>query len=742
MNKSSTILKQIKEIKISLRDTILFSLLSVIIIVIMIIMPYYVSGNLVGFSINYNSLQVRQLAPEDVFVKRSFEYVDQIATQEKKESALEKIYPIFTYDVSKTYEIINKIESFRNGIDNNENSTIINNLTSLSNNEKELFLKSYTELTTYQKQLLSTWVYEITREIIQFGYFNNSDLNSLEDLNHTKLTIQGAYDNEINLDDMDLSHTHEIDDLVSSRNIEETISSKIRISNIYKELPINILYLSIEGLIESNVYYDELLSEKAQIDAIENVEDVIVYIQEGTKILSKDSIISESDLELLYQVEQNNAIFSNVQILARIILILVITIFSFYYLYSRLEYTFRRNQFTYIYLILMSLSVLFSLFIAKFYSDSSFMIISPFLPVLFGTLFIRNTTSKKRFGFLFTIQYSLYAILFPGTSFFTFFYLTVIGVSFLYIIQYESDRISRIISNFKACLISIAMTFITYALQGYPFSDMYISTLVVLINILLCIVLERLFLPFIDNRLNIPTIFRLEELSRNDNKLLTRLKLTAQGTYTHSVNVSELAFDAANAIGANANLCKVAALYHDVGKIEHPEYFTENQDEGTNKHDELTPSMSGSIIRSHVKLGADLCKDEGLPKELIDIISEHHGNDVIQYFYNEAVKDSENSEYNRVEKLDYTYNGNPPRSKESAIVMIADSVEAAAKSQNVSAQKVGRLISNIVRGKLDRDQLIDSHLDLTELRTIEKSLEQSLVGKLHTRIKYQNDADN
>ena len=742
MSDKLSIIGQIKNLNIKIKEIFLFSLLLLVIILTMIIMPYYVSGNLVGSNVNYNTLQVKQLAPEDLFVKRSFEYVDQIATQEKINDALKNVYPIFTYDVSKSYEIVNKIEDFSKNIENDEISKVKNNLTGLSNNEKELFTKSYNELSSFQKQLLSTWVFELSNEIIQSGFFDYSELESLESNQQLKLTLAGAYDNNLNLENISSNHTYEIKDLISLSNLEDYISSIIRVSGIYEELPINILYLSIEGLIQPNAYYNQLLSEKAKDDAINSVKDVTIYIQEGTKIISKDSIISESDLELLYQVDENNAIFSSVQIFARIILIFIITVLCFFYLYIKLEYTFRRNQFTYIYLILMSITIIISFFIAKFYSDSNFMLICPFLPVLFGTLFIRNTTSKKEFGFLFTIQYSLYAILFPGTSFFTFFYLATIGISFLYMIQYESDRISRIISNFKACLIAIAMTFITYAIQGYPFSDMYISTFVLLINIVLCIVLERLFLPFIDNKLNIPTIFRLEELSRNDNKLLTRLKLTAQGTYTHSVNVSELAYDAAKAIGVNANLCKVAALYHDVGKIEHPEYFTENQEDGVNKHDELTPSMSGSIIRSHVKLGVDLCKEEGLPKELIDIISEHHGNDVIQYFYNEAVKDRGNNELNRVEKLDYTYNGNPPISKESAIVMIADSVEAASKSQKTSAQKVGRLISNIVRGKLDRDQLIDSHLDLTELRIIEQSLEQSLVGKLHTRIKYQNDPDN
>lgn len=731
---------KLKKNESNLKVILAFSFLIIMIIAVMTIMPFFVSGNFIGLNITSDTLVLKQLAPDDLYVKRSFEYVDEKATQEKKEEALKKVYPIFTYDVSKTYEILNRVENFNKNIEADYSQGVLDSLVSLTANEKDLFYQSYLKLSDNQKKILSTWVYEFVREIIKNGYYDVIELSSIIDNDFQKITLKGFFSDSFNIEEISNSKVYNVNSLLTEKNIEDLINSNIKLTSLYNSIPLNILYFAVEGIIEPNVKYDIILTEKAKEKAINGVKDVVVFIPAGTKILTKDTIVREADIELLKQVESNNAIFSNLQIISRLILIILITFFSFFWFLSRASYTFRRVQFTSIYLVIMLITLIGSLFLTSFYSKNNLSILAPLLPVLFGTLFLKNITTKKTFGYLFTIQYSLYSILFPGSSYFTFFYLCSIGISFIYIIDYNNDRINQILSIFKGILIATFMTFILYSIQGYPFRDFYRSLIFIIINILVCFMLERAILPFVDSKLNIPTIFRLEELSNLDNKLLVRLKMTAQGTFTHSVNVSELAYDAAKAISANADLCRVAALYHDVGKMDHPEYFTENQDDEYNKHDELTPSMSGSIIRSHVKLGVDLCKEENLPKELIDIISEHHGNDIIQYFYNEAVKDSEKN-LNRVDLLDYTYNGNPPQSRESAILMIADSVEAASHSQNTSAQKVGRLISNIVRQKFDRGQLNDSHLDLTELTQIEKSLERSLVGKLHTRVKYQNDIE-
>lgn len=745
MGKKDTFFNKIRpnQEELNIKNAILFCFLSLVIVAIMIIMPYLVAGNLSGTHINSETLQIRQLAPEDLYVKRAFEYVDEKATEEKKELALTKVYPIFTFDVSNTYDITRRILNFNQNIDDDNISGLLDLLVSLSPNEKEIFKKDYLGLTEPEKHILGSWVFEISKDIIKSGYYDKNELSLLETEDVKKISLRGVLNDFYSVEQVENSKILAIDSLVTTENLEQIVDSYLELENsdALNSNTARLLYLSVKGLLESNVHYDSLLTELAKKEAINNINDVVVYVPAGQKILSKDTIISESDLELLKQVEAHSAIFSNTQIIARLILIIVISAFSLYWFWTRSSYTFRRVQFTYIYLILMIITLIFSVLITYYSSKLNITVLPPALPVLFGTFFLRNITGKKRFGFLFTIQYALYSTLFPVSTFFSFFYLSAIGISFLYIIVYDKNRLRRIQSLFIGLAIAISMTIILYAIQGYPFDDLLISIGLVSLNTLICFLLERLFLPVVDSALNIPTVFRLEELRNIDQKLITKLKMNAQGTYNHSINVSELAYEAAKAINANAELCRVAALYHDVGKLDHPEYFTENQEDGVNKHDELSPSMSGSIIRSHVKLGVDACKAAALPQEIIDIVSEHHGNDLIQYFYHEAMKDSSDNPFNRVVPTDYCYTGNPPRSKESAIVMIADSVEAASHSQKTSAQKVGRLISMIVRQKLDHGQLDDSHLDLSELKIIEQSLENSLVGKLHTRIKYPNEEE-
>lgn len=743
MSTKETILEKIKpnEDELNLKDNVIFISLILLIMAIMIIMPYFVTGNLIDSHIQADALKLRQLAPEDLYVKRSFEYIDKKATEEKKEAALSKVYPIFTFDVSNTFNTSRRILNFNISIENDNLPGILDLLVSASPNEKELFVKGYEELSLVEKRVLSSWVYDVSKYVLQSGYYDKNEIISLKADNVNKLTLKGYLNDMYSVEKLEETKKVAVDSLITTGNLEDIIESYLDSNNSdgLNSNSARLLVLSVKGLLAPNVHYDYLLTELAKDEAISDIEDIIVTVPSGQRILSKDTIITQSDIELLKQVEDNSAIYSNTQIIARIILIVLITVFSLYLFWTRAAYTFRRVQFTYIYLILMIFTLLLSLLINYYASKLNISVLAPCLPVLFGTLLLKNVTGKKRFAILFTIQYALYSTLFPGATFFTFFYLMAIGITFLYIIVYDQSRMTRIGSIFKGGLIAILMTLVLYAIEGYPFNKLLYSFSFILINILFCYMLERLLLPLIDSFLNIPTIFRLEELRDINQKLITKLKMSAQGTYNHSINVSDLAYEAAKKIGADAELCRVAALYHDIGKLDHPEYFTENQEDGVNKHDELSPSMSGSIIRSHVKLGVDMCKAEGLPKEIVDIVSEHHGNDLIQYFYQEAKKFSSDKPFNKVVPSDYCYTGNPPRSKESAIVMIADSVEAASHSQKVSAQKVGRLISMIVKQKLDRGQLNDSNLTLSELKLIEQSLENSLVGKLHTRIKYPKD---
>ncbi len=243
-------------------------------------------------------------------------------------------------------------------------------------------------------------------------------------------------------------------------------------------------------------------------------------------------------------------------------------------------------------------------------------------------------------------------------------------------------------------------------------------------------------LPVLEQSLNLPTRFRLLELSDVNAPALKELLTQAPGTYAHSMNVAHLAEAAAEDVGANPLLARVGAYYHDLGKIEQPEYFVENQ-RGSNKHDDINPRLSATVIRSHVKLGTEKAKELKLPKEVVDIVAQHHGNSVIAWFYDKAKKEDEN-----IRPEDFSYPGSPPINKEAGIVMLADSVEASSRTiKNPSIPRLDAHIRQMIMDKVQNGQLDNCELTLKDLEVIRHSFVRIMAGQFHSRIEYPNQKD-
>ncbi|MDR2247383.1 MAG: HDIG domain-containing protein [Treponema sp.] len=239
------------------------------------------------------------------------------------------------------------------------------------------------------------------------------------------------------------------------------------------------------------------------------------------------------------------------------------------------------------------------------------------------------------------------------------------------------------------------------------------------------------FLPWLEYALNAVTTFRLIELADLNSPILKRLFSAAPGTYSHSLMVATLAEAACQEIGANPLLARVGAYYHDIGKIDNPSYFVENQT-AYNKHDNIAPRLSATVIRSHVKLGVEKARRLGLPKEVADIIAEHHGNSVISWFYHAALKRE-----NLVNQEDFSYPGTPPRSRESAVVMLADVTEAASRTlEKPSVTRLEKYIQELIMAKFEHGQLSESELTFRDLETIKKAFVRVLAGHYHSRIEY------
>ncbi|GHV66331.1 HD family phosphohydrolase [Spirochaetia bacterium] len=245
------------------------------------------------------------------------------------------------------------------------------------------------------------------------------------------------------------------------------------------------------------------------------------------------------------------------------------------------------------------------------------------------------------------------------------------------------------------------------------------------------------FLPPLEHALNAATTFRLIELSDLNSPILKGLFSAAPGTYSHSLMVANLAEAAAQEIGANPLLARVGAYYHDIGKMENPDYFVENQTV-YNKHDDLSPRLSATVIRSHVKIGLEKGRSLGLPREVMDVIGEHHGNSVITWFYNEALKRE-----GQANMEDFSYPGNPPRSRESAVVMLADTVEAAVRTlKKPTAAKMEKFIQELINAKVEHGQLTNSELTFRDLETIKNAFVRVLAGHYHSRIEYPKLVEN
>lgn len=250
---------------------------------------------------------------------------------------------------------------------------------------------------------------------------------------------------------------------------------------------------------------------------------------------------------------------------------------------------------------------------------------------------------------------------------------------------------------------------------------------------LLCWVLTVFILQIFDTLFNLSTSLRLLELANPAHPLLKKLVQVAPGTYNHSSQMGNLAEAAAEAIGANPLLARVGAYYHDIGKTIRPEYFVENQIYVDNPHDRLSPNLSKLAITAHVRDGEHLAKLYGLPGPVVDIIKQHHGTSVLAYFYHKARESSKDT----VDEEDYRYEEEKPRSKEAAIIMLADGTEAAVRAmRNPTRRKIQGVIQEVFKQRIEDGQLDESDLTLADLHKIRESFDTSLRGLVGHRISY------
>ena len=517
---------------------------------------------------------------------------------------------------------------------------------------------------------------------------------------------------------------HKPEDLLTFIN-NEIISLNIQ---EYKPQIVSILF----DLVESNISLNENLTKNSIEEALANVSPNRGIIEKETLIISKGEIVEGDKLKILESLkneyETSSVSRTNYYLIISSYSLLVILTLLMIILFIR---KFRKK----IYLNLNQLSLVFfnvtllvliTTFVVNIESSYVFVIPICILPLLLKAFF----DSRVAF-FVHSVTVMLLGFIVPNSYEFIFLNI-IVGV----ITIISSDDLYKRANLF----ITVGQITAVYMISYFSFFVIHEGNIdnLEIFNFLLfmlCGLLTLFVYPLIyiyEKVFNLVSDVSLLELSDTNSPLLKELSNKAPGTFHHSMNVANLAESSANEIGGNSMLARVGALYHDIGKMNNPSYFTENQVTGTNPHDKLSSLESVNIILDHVSKGVEIAKKNNLPNRIIDFIRTHHGTSVIHYFYENDLN------LNLKPNIeDYKYSGPKPFSKETALVMMCDSVEAATKSlENPDSEKINSFVETIIDKQIENNQFENCSITFKDIKAIKNVIKKKLANIYHIRVEY------
>jgi hypothetical protein len=325
-----------------------------------------------------------------------------------------------------------------------------------------------------------------------------------------------------------------------------------------------------------------------------------------------------------------------------------------------------------------------------------------------------------------------------GLPLFCFYFIG--GMSYTFLIKRSETRAEFMNSIFPLAAIFVVLTIALHMIDYRGVEALGGGLAMALANALFCQLCGLGLSPMLEIIFGYTSRFRLMELLNLEQPLLQRLMVEAPGTYHHSLIVSNMVEAGARAIGANALLAKVAALYHDIGKLKNPQYFIENQIGRENKHDKLAPTMSALILISHAKKGMEMAREYKLGPEIADLIRQHHGTTLIAYFYHKAQEQAEAKGEDPVAESEFRYPGPKPQTKEAGLILIADAIEASARTLvEPTPSRIKGHIENIIRKVFTEGELDESELTLKDLNQLSDTFHRILTGIFHHRIEYPKE---
>lgn len=645
--------------------------------------------------------KVGDVAPYDIAAPRSAEYTDKVKTAELRQKAAEAVDDVYTVDLNVIVDIKGNIDSLT------ERIVAIQADTSLNQDEKIKKISNIIPF-TLPEPVLKDLVNGAPEALDQVG-------EATHDLIANKMQ-QGICDEDL-------------------KNTEGQIITELErygFSTSYREYGNGL----VKEYLRSNRFLNEEQTQLLREQAMDTVEPVKVLIKANQKIVKAGEIVTQQDIlelqalglmqtrapwtaffgsllltatlmttVLFYTRQQNREIYHNIGqlYLLGIIAFIVLVVSKMLLAIEVSRWPEFGDMFGYVAPVAAA-GMLTAILLENRLAVITVAVISLFIGVMTGQL-----------------QFSLAG--FIG------------GVTGVFSVSKLSQRGELARGGLYTGIAVTMLILFIGMVEEQPWQLLLIAApLLGLINGLLSSILTNGALPYLESTFGITSSVRLLELSNPSHPLLRKILLEIPGTYHHSIMVGNLAEAATEAVGGDHLLVRVGALYHDVGKIKRPYFFIENQMSGDNPHDKIAPNLSTLILTSHVKDGVDFAREYKLPERVIDIIEQHHGTSLVRFFYGKAL---EGERADTVNEDDFRYEGPKPQTKEAAIVMLADSVEAAVRAQNnPTSGQIEGLVRKLIKEKLMSGELDECDLTLRDLDTIANAFLRVLSGVFHTRIEY------
>ncbi|MBT8238654.1 MAG: HDIG domain-containing protein [Croceitalea sp.] len=488
----------------------------------------------------------------------------------------------------------------------------------------------------------------------------------------------------------------------------------------------------LSGVIRNNVTFNKNLSEKAQQEELSQISTTRGNVLEGKLIIAKGEVVESENFNILNSLKDefeselwndNNYYFI---LLGYTVLVALVLMMLFLFLKKyRPEIYHDNNKVTFIFVNVL-LMVFITTLVVK--NNEQYVYV---VPLCILPLILKNFFDARLGLFVHVLTILILGFVVPNSFEYIFLQIiagivTILSVSELY------KRANLFISVGQITLIYIIGYFAFHIIHEGNFENIKLLTFgIFLLNGMITLFAQPLIYLY-EKLFGLVSDVSLLELSDTNSKLLKELANKAPGTFHHSLQVSNLAEAAANEIGANAMLVRVGALYHDIGKMNRPTYFTENQITNVNPHDDLPPKESAKIIIDHVIEGIEMARKNNIPDRVIDFIRTHHGTSLVYYFYKKQQElDPE------TEDTYFRYPGPIPFSKETAILMMADAVEAASKSlKSPTYQMLDEFVEKIVQGQMKGRQFLNANITFKEIEAVKKVLKQKLTNIYHLRVEY------